>query len=71
MDAWDDEFLCNECETPHDSIEGADECCSCPQCAKFKTGIQRIQDVLDDHYWGDVTDRDRVQDEVDKLEKEL
>ena len=30
------EYRCENCETPHDSIDGANECCTCETCARME-----------------------------------
>ena len=31
--------ICENCETPHDSKEGAIECCACPHCVDLEAAI--------------------------------
>ena len=45
------EHRCLNCETPHDSIESAVECCACPRCAELETQISAKQARIDELMW--------------------
>ena len=33
-------YRCLNCETPHDSQEGANECCACERCIELESRIE-------------------------------
>ena len=53
-------YRCLNCETPHDSLDGAMECCACPHCAELQSKLDAVKGC-DQHqfmnYEPDLSDR--------------
>ena len=53
------EYICVECETPHDNQEDANLCCACPNCGNLQTQLDELQ-----------AENERLKDGMEVLSKE-